>query len=148
MNYRHRQSGTLVVGALGVAAAGGLAGALLGGEEGRFLLPGIGLSVLFALLAVGFGSLTVEVDRESLRVGFGPGWVRRSWPVARIRGAEPIRCRAWWGWGIHRTPRGWLYNIAGLDAVEVKFDDGKAVLVGTDEPKELARALRKAAGIG
>jgi len=42
---------------------------------------------------------------------------------------------------VHRTRRGWLYNVAGFDAVLVRLKDGKSFLVGTDEPRRLKAAL-------
>lgn len=147
MTYRRTQVGIPTLGGLGLAALGLAVGGALSGGRGPAAGLFAGAGVL-AVLAVLFGSLTVEVDREALRIRFGPGPIRRSWPLSRVRGAEPLRCSWWWGWGIHLTPRGWLYNVAGLDAVEVRLEGGRSVLVGTDEPRELARAIRRAAGIG
>ena len=38
-------------------------------------------------------------------------------------------------------PRMWIYNVAGLDAVEIKLRNGKTYRVGTDEPKKLEQAI-------
>jgi hypothetical protein len=45
--------------------------------------------------------------------------------LAEIVGCEPIRIRWWYGWGIHLTPYGWLYNVSGFDAVAITLRDGK-----------------------
>jgi hypothetical protein len=47
---------------------------------------------------------------------------------------------------VHRTRRGWLYNIAGKDAVLIRKLDGKTFLLGTDEPRKLKAVLERAAG--
>jgi len=96
-----------------------------------------------ALLAIGWfwSSLTVRVADGVLRLQFGLGVPRKSVPVADIATVEVTRTRFWEGWGVHRTRRGWLYNVAGFDAVLVRLKDGKSFLVGTDEPRRLKAAL-------
>jgi hypothetical protein len=49
---------------------------------------------------------------------------------------------------VHRTRRGWLYNVSGLDAVLVRRKDGKCFLVGSDEPRKLKAALERAMTAG
>ena len=73
--------------------------------------------------------------------------VLRPGPVAqkhRARGdhGRDARPQPWWyGWGIHLTPRGWLYNVGGLDAVELALNNGRTLRIGSDEAAALARAL-------
>ena len=101
---------------------------------------------LMAVLMALFGSLTVEVDTEGLRIRFGPGPVRKRWDIADIVAAEAMRTRVWYGWGIRLTPVGWLYNVSGFDAVRISLANGKSNIIGTDEPEELLKALH-AAGV-
>ena len=42
------------------------------------------------------------------------------------------------------TPHDWLYNVSGLDAVEIVRISGKKFRVGTDEPRALVAALKAA----
>jgi hypothetical protein len=49
------------------------------------------------------------------------------------------------GWGIRWTGDGWLYNVSGLRAVELRTRHGKRYLIGTDRPEELEAAIRQAA---
>lgn len=91
-----------------------------------------------------FASLTVEVTDAQLSLAFGSGWIRRSWSVGEITEVRAVRNPWWYGWGIHRTPRGWLFNVAGLDAIELSFRDGRTVRIGTDEPERLTQAIRGA----
>lgn len=37
----------------------------------------------------------------------------------------------------------WLFNVSGRDAIEVTFDSGRKVWVGTDDPDGLAAILRQ-----
>jgi hypothetical protein len=60
------------------------------------------------------------------------------------RQCEPIRIRWWYGWGIHVTPCGWLYNVSGFDAVAITLRDGRKFALGTDDPQELTAGIRDA----
>ena len=90
-----------------------------------------------------FWSMTVRVTGEALAFWFGPGLIRKRVPLAEIATVEEARTTIWQGWGIHWTTRGWLYNVSGFNAVRVQLKTGKALLVGTDEPRALADALRE-----
>jgi hypothetical protein len=106
---------------------------------------------LTPLLIVGivslFSSLHIAVDRDCLHWSFGPGIWRKSILLSNISAVDITRTTFWNGWGIRWTRRGWLYNVAGFDAVMVTTRDGKSVLLGTDEPSRLAAALRNAAAL-
>jgi hypothetical protein len=98
------------------------------------------------MLALGWlwSSLTVRIAGGALQLRFGLGIPRKSVPLADLAAVEVTRTRFWDGWGVHRTRRGWLYNVSGFDAVLVRRKDGKALLVGTDEPRKLKAALERA----
>ena len=103
---------------------------------------------LGATLAVAIGwlwsSLTVRIADGALRVQFGLGLPRKTVPLADLESVEVTRTRFLDGWGVRRTRRGWLYNVSGFDAVLLRRKDGKALLVGTDEPRKLKAALDRA----
>jgi len=113
---------------------------------GRSILLGVVLGVL-AIAMFLFHSLTVEVTADRLRLAFGPGWIRRNFAVAEIADAERVRNHWYYGWGIRFTPHGWLYNVSGLDAVQVRMRGGKRFRIGTDDPERLVAAIRGAAGL-
>jgi hypothetical protein len=104
------------------------------------------LLAFFLLLMVLFSSLTVEVSAEELRIRFGPGPIRKSFPLAEVVEARKVRNRWWYGWGIRLIPHGWLFNVSGLDAVELRMSEQRRFRIGTDEPGELLRAIRQASG--
>ena len=108
------------------------------------------MAVVLALLVAGlvFSRLTVRIERDALHVAFGPGWPRRVLRLADITSAEATRTRWFEGWGIRSTTRGWLWNVAGFDAVLLHLAGGKTLLVGTDEPQQLLRAIASARGGG
>jgi hypothetical protein len=93
-----------------------------------------------------FGWLDVTVDPRIVAVRFGIGLVGRRFEVADIRGCERIRTRLWWGWGLHWTPSGWLYNVSGRDAVRLEFASQRSVMIGSDDAGHLLRAIEVARG--
>jgi hypothetical protein len=121
--------------ALGLFAAGYVGG------KGLLFLP---LALVLAATGWVFSSLTVEVFPEELTWYFGPGFWRKSIQRREIASATPVRNKWWWGWGIHLTPRGWLYNVSGLEAVEIALRNGKTIRIGSDEATALAQALSQA----
>jgi len=143
--YEHTQSGWPVRIAFGLTALG----LLVMGSVQPFDRP-VPSAVLLvgALVAAALGAawsrLTVRIDAEHLRWSFGPGWPRFSLLLADIATVEVTSTTFWQGWGIHRTRHGWLYNIAGRDAILIKRKDGKQLLLGTDEPRRLKAALERA----
>ncbi len=136
--YRHTQvGGWLLLFGGGLAAVTGLVG-----RAWTFALaPLVVMAVVWAL----FGTLTVTVDRDSVSCRFGPlGVIHKRLALADIRRAAAIRTSPLWGWGLRLTPRGWLWNVSGLDAVEFEMTNGTRFAVGTDQPQALIAALRRA----
>lgn len=88
--------------------------------------------------------LKVWIDGEFVRVRFGAGTWRKKFPLENIQSAAPVRNTWIEGWGIHYVGNGWLYNIAGMEAVELTFKNGKKARIGTDEPEKLAAAIQAA----
>jgi hypothetical protein len=139
--YRHTQFGTLVLWAVGVPVLVAVTVALVV-EPSALALSA---AALLALLLFLFHSLTVEVTESVIVARFGPGLIRKSFQVHEIREAQAVRNRWFYGWGIRLTPHGWLFNVAGLDAVQIKMENGRQYRIGTDRPEELLAAIRQVA---
>jgi hypothetical protein len=144
-HYKHTQVGRVPLVVLGVclfAAAAALAYSLS--------VPGLDLSsrigplvafIVFAILMAHFGTLTVTLYDEFLVVRFGPGPVRKKLALKDIESCQVVKNPWYYGWGIHRIRKGWLYNVSGLGAVELKTKNGREYRIGTDVPDELQRAI-------
>jgi len=104
------------------------------------------VACILGLASFLFASLTVEIDEEFLTVRFGPGLIRKTIPLRLIVGYQPVRNHWYHGWGIRKVPGGWMYNVSGLDAVELRLQDGSAFRVGTDDPRGLIEALQTRLG--
>ncbi len=143
VRYHHRQPGTLI---RGILLAGAVGSALLSRLVPE--VPGIAVVVVVMLVAAAyvFSSLTIELDEQALRWAFGPGIIHKAVPLPEIRRADATRTRWYEGWGIHKTGRGWLYNVSGFDAVIIRRHDGSQFLLGTDEPARLRDSINRAVG--
>jgi hypothetical protein len=141
--YRHTQFAWVLAGVLvpGVFAAIGLMVFL---PEGAMRAPWWTPWLLVAVLAFGlllFGWLTVEVDERRVHLCFGVGAFRRTVPVGDIRGCDRVRTRLHWGWGIRWTPAGWLYNVAGREAVRLELVRERPLIIGSNDADALKAAI-------
>jgi hypothetical protein len=138
--YRHTQIGHVIIWSLLVVAVVFAANANFGSSayQTTLLLACVVLLILLAL----FYKLTIKIDDETLRWCFGIGIIRKQVPIAEIAACAPTRIRWWYGWGIHLTPYGWLYNVAGWDAVAITLRNGRKFVLGTDDPHGLTEAIQ------
>ncbi len=135
--YQHTQFGTVVVVVLLLAT---LAAAGAEAMTESTALAVIGPALMGVFLAL-FHALTVEIDATHLTFRFGIGLIRKRIPLAQIVEARPVHTTWRDGWGIHHTPRGWLYTVSGWEAVEITLVSGKRLRLGTDEPHRLTQAI-------
>jgi hypothetical protein len=140
VQYQHTQRGTATVAACGAGIVALVVWSVF--------LPapiGIVLTAIAVLIAcaICFSSLTIQVTDQQLSWRFGLGLFRKALPLAAIQGTEILRIPLLYGWGIHRTPQGWLYNVSGRQALVIRLQNDTAVLLGTDEPERLQAALRR-----
>ncbi len=141
MEYRHTQTGytaVLVTILLFVA----LLIVVLAVDDEPAVVIGVGALVVFltAVIAV-FNRLTTTVGAGLVQVAFGWGWPRRRIEVREITGFSRVRNKWYYGWGIRLVPGGWMYNVWGLDAVELVLASGRRFRIGSDEPDDLMAAL-------
>jgi hypothetical protein len=109
------------------------------------LVPGRLLKGLTALglggLAYTFSSMTITIDPECIQIKYGDWLTVKRLALTDIVAYQPARMNPANGWGIHFVGAGWLYNIYGLDAVEVTLSSGEKFYIGTDEPEALRDAI-------
>ena len=144
VRYRHTQRGTLMV-------AASLAAAALSGSMG-YLNPLSSVRLLLGVVAIGFvvmawlfSSLTVEVNEHEVSWHFGPGIWKYQIALAEIEDIQSV-CNSWSnGFGIRMRPGFRLYNVSGLDAVELRLKTGDIRRIGTDDAQGLAAVLQRPA---
>jgi hypothetical protein len=143
MPYRHTQVGIVI---LVVCLVVALLGAAMMWQKSQ--TPMILMLAIVAAVAVIFHSLTVEIGDNELRWHFGPGFWTYRLPLDDIQSVAAVHNRWWNGFGIRVAPGFTLYNVSGLDAVELKLKSGEIRRIGADDPQGLAAALRSAAHTG
>jgi hypothetical protein len=137
--YRHTQVGWVT---LGVAAAV-VALARFSMPEGAPVAP---MLVIAAAVALLFGTLTVEVGHAALRLRFGIGLIRKRIALGQVQAWSAVRNPWYAGWGIRVGMGVVIWNVSGLDAVELALAEGKRFRIGTDEPDALSAAITRTRG--
>ena len=138
--YKHTQVGYIHVIAYGAALLiMGYLNILTGSEPYTLFLL-----ILFAILLALFSTLTVRVGGGAITVQFGVGIIRKRILLSDVEAYAKVRNPWYYGLGIRYTPRGWLYNIYGLSAIELLMKNGKTCRVGTDDLEGFAQALHEA----
>ena len=107
-----------------------------------------GLSLLFSLVFIItlliiliFTSLTIQICNGQLSWYFGPGFWKKEIELREIVSVHTIRIKWYYGFGIRLIPTGWMYNVSGLDAVQIKLKNSKIITLGKDEPEKLLNSL-------
>ena len=141
-HYHHTQIGYLTIIALAIIL---LFSALLMAVAGIHWIAIVVLAIL-AICLVLFATLTVVILEDVLEIRFGAGVIRKKFPLKDIEYCQVVKNPWYYGWGIRLTPHGWLYNVSGFYAVEIKMKDGKKYRIGTDVPNELEKVIRETIG--
>jgi hypothetical protein len=98
---------------------------------------------LFVLAS--FSSLTVSVDEQGVKIRFGWGIFRKQFLLAQVATVKQVKNPWYYSWGIHYWLwlKMWIFNIAGLGAVEFTMKNGKVYRIGTNEPEKLEAAIKQ-----
>ncbi len=107
------------------------------------LLLGLGLPVFFFLM-----SLTTVVEPGVLKVWFWPFHLKpRIIYLHLVRDYDKVTYNPileYGGWGIRWTPNGKAYNMSGNKGVKLYFYHQKPILIGSQHPKQLLKAIAQA----
>jgi hypothetical protein len=139
MPYQHTQPGIVILVTCAVIAVFGAAITWRAGPAAA-----IPMLIILAAVAIVFHSLTVSVDGREIRWHFGPAWWSYQLALDEIQSVAIVRNSWVNGFGIRKAPNFTLYNVSGLDAVELKLKSGEIRRIGTDDPNGLATAVRAA----
>jgi hypothetical protein len=117
---------------------------------GTHPMPDVGMWIVWAVFGIGFPLLflsmrmTTEVDGEGILVRFPP-FFRRRIPLGEIQSCEVREysaLREYGGWGVRYSLRhGTAYNVSGNHGVQLVLQDGKRLLIGSQDPDRLAGTL-------
>ena len=144
MRYHHTQIGHLIIAVLTCAIF--IITILM--AVNVFTWVAFAALCILAICLLLFSFLTVTIQDNILELKFGPGIYRKKFNLSDIESCQAVKNKWYYGWGIHLTPHGWLFNVSGFQAVEINLKSGKKYRIGTDAPGELEEALRKAIDTG
>jgi len=99
----------------------------------------VGLSALMLVCVLTFYKIVIEVGENQISFKLGIGLLKRTYQINDLTSCTPVRCSLMSGFGIRRIANGWLYNISGLDAIELRFEDKRNIIrIGTNKSDEIA----------
>lgn len=94
------------------------------------LIPVVFMSVAF----LAFRSLMVLVTASQVELACSFGWPRKRIERSEIVSAVPLRIPWWYGVGIRATPKGWMWNVSGINTVLLTLANGKGLLTARTTP--------------
>ena len=116
------------------------ASANVGGQTKYYAI----LSLLFLLCLACFNKITITITKKTLSFSMGMGLIKKTYPLSEIKSCTPIKNNIINGWGIRRILGGWLYNVSGFQAIELRFkNENKIIRIGTNKPEEVVEEVKK-----
>ena len=102
------------------------------------------LSLLFLLCLACFNKITITITKTTLSFSMGVGLIKKTYPMSDIQSCTPVKNNIMNGWGIRRILGGWLYNVSGFQAIELRFkNENKIIRIGTNKPEEVVTEVKK-----
>ncbi len=138
--YQATQIGYVVIITLAIP----IVAVIIAGSTGIYHWAMLAISAFQLILIALFGTLTVKIEDEDLKIHFGLGLIRKSFPLNEIKSTDIVKNKWYYGWGIRFTPHGWLYNVSGYMAVEIDMKGTIKYRIGTNQPDELKKAIDRA----
>ena len=142
MEYQHTQWGFFLVPTFLVCAVVAVSVTASGSEISTIStigMVGFGIALLGVVLM--FSRMEVTVNAGQVAATFLFGRPRREFKFEDVTAVRQVRNRWIQGWGIRKISGGWMYNVWGLDAVELELSSGKVFRIGTNDPGNLFAAL-------
>lgn len=100
------------------------------------------MSLIFIICLLLFFQMRTSVDNEKIRISYGIGLIKKTIDIHNIERIEIVRNKWYYGLGIRIIKNGWLYNIQGLNAIELKLKNSKSIIrIGTADKKKLKKEI-------
>ncbi len=100
------------------------------------------MSSIFIICLLLFFQMRTSVDNEKIRISYGIGLIKKTIDIHNIERIEIVRNKWYYGLGIRIIKNGWLYNIQGLNAIELKMKNSKSIIrIGTADNKKLKKEI-------
>jgi hypothetical protein len=117
-------------------------------NRGEFLVALLATAGCLLIIGLVFAVLcmTTEVRHSGLFLGFLPFRRLREIPLEGMTGHRAVEYRPirdYGGWGIKGTKKKRAFNVKGNRGVRIDFVDDCHILIGSQEPEKLNRAIEK-----
>ena len=144
MEYKTRQTGWVIIGICIVMIACLSVFLLSLSHSDPTVLPALYVLIpFFIALILFFGNLETIVSKDHITIKFGIGLIKKTILLKEIKSVKKVKNTFWYGWGIRLTPHGWLWNIAGYQAIEIEFKgERKKFRIGCKSNEELLAAIK------
>ena len=101
------------------------------------------MSIIIVVFSLFYG-MTTKIDSEKINITFGVGLIQKNIAVAKIKSVKTAKSSWLSGWGIRFIRNGMLYNISGLNCVELSFHDTDRIIkIGTKDSAHLKTEIEK-----
>jgi hypothetical protein len=105
------------------------------------------LTSTFLICLLTFYRLTITVDNTHISFKLGIGLVSKSYKIEDLSSCTSVTNSAIYGIGIRMLPSGWLFNVSGLKAIELRFKHKTSVVrIGTNNPDEISQLIQSLIG--
>ena len=84
-------------------------------------------TLIFIVVFLIFYKLSISIDGDYIRITYGIGIIQKNIKITDIASVKKVRNKWYYGWGIRFIGKGWLYNISGLDAIELSFKNKSSI---------------------
>jgi hypothetical protein len=98
-------------------------------------------SIAIVIVVIVFSRLEVSVSGGRIVASFGFGRPHREIEISDVVAVRQVRNSWMQGWGVRKISDGWMYNVWGLDAVEVDLTSGKVFRIGTNDAENLLAVI-------
>lgn len=117
------------------------AGSWNGIPESLEFWPLMAATIVLTLVVLIFTVMTVTVDESDVEVSLGLELIRERVPVFEIESIEEVSI-PWHSVGFKKISGGWLYSVAVSGGIDIRRNNGKRLIIGSEDPESLMRAIR------
>ncbi len=143
MKYTERQIGWVII--LPILALIGFQVVLFTNQWGENPLNLSSLVIISLILMVClllFFQMKTTVDNEKIQILFGIGLIKKIIYIRNVKEVSIVTNKWYNGLGIKIINNGWMYNIQGLNAIELKLKNTKSIIrIGTADSEKLKQAV-------
>lgn len=116
----------------------------VGIENNTNLIPEIIMTVIMFMCLITFYRITISVTPSAVSFKMGVGIISKKYDISTIESCTALSNSLLNGIGVRVLSNGWLYNVSGTKAIELKFKNKKSIVrLGTDQPLVVCKSIEE-----